>query len=232
MVRPHERHRTKSTNTLVPQTDSEQVTNRARFCVIWVPHYQPAASFQCHIINQEDHFSATLSTSSIISVSPYQAAVSFQCHYQPLVSFPCDIINQPYYFSTKLSTSSIISVSHYQPAVSFRATLSTSSIISVPYYQPLPHYQPAILFQYHIINPLCATVLRSSSIDRISRTWGYRMNFCSWLLMPLKTLIFVAVGTWRQHRDAVLLVSRSLHLTWSDLLGREHMSVLMCPFTT
>ena len=169
MVRPHERHRTKSTNTLVPQTDSEQVTNRARFCVIWVPHYQPAASFQCHIINQEDHFSATL---------------------------------------------------------------STSSNISVPYYQPLPHYQPAVLFQYHIINPLCATVLRSSSIDRISRTWGYRMNFCSWLLMPLKTLIFVAVGTWRQHRDAVLLVSRSLHLTWSDLLGREHMSVLMCPFTT
>jgi len=52
------------------------------------------------------------------------------------------------------------------------------------------------------------------------------------MLMPLSTLIFVAVGTWRQYRDAVLLVSRSLHLTWPDLLGREHMSVLMCPFTS
>jgi hypothetical protein len=51
-------------------------------------------------------------------------------------------------------------------------------------------------------------------------------------VMPLSTVIFVAGGTWRQHRDAVLLVSRFLHLTWSDLFGREHMSVLMCPFTS
>ena len=228
MVQPHERHQTKSTNTLVQQTDSDQLTSRARFGIIWVPYYQPAVSFQCHIINQQYHFSATLSTSNIISVPHYQPAVLFQCH----------IINQQYYFSATLSTSSIISVPHYQPAALFQchiinqkyyfsATLSISSIISVP------HYQPAVLFQCNTINQHCGTVLRSSTIDRISRTWRYyRLNFCSWLLMPLSTLIFVAVGTWRQHRDAVLLVSRSLHLTWSDLLGREHMSVLMCPFTT
>jgi hypothetical protein len=48
--------------------------------------------------------------------------------------------------------------------------------------------------------------------------------------MPLSELIFVAAGTRRQNSDANLVVSRSLHLTWSDLFGLQHMSVLMCPF--
>lgn len=48
--------------------------------------------------------------------------------------------------------------------------------------------------------------------------------------MPLSGLIFVAVGTRRQNSDANLVVPRSLHLTWSDLFGLQHMSVLMRPF--
>jgi len=128
-----------------------------------VPHYQPAVPFQCHIINQQYYFSATLSTSIIIWVPHYQPAVLFQCH----------IINQQYHFSATLSTSSIIWVPHYQPAVLFRchiinqqyyfsATLSTRSTISVP------HYQPAVLFEYHIINQqyyFGATLLTSSIIS-------------------------------------------------------------------
>ena len=206
MVQPHERHQTKSTNTLVQQTDSDQLTSRARFGIIWVPYYQPAVSFQCHIINQQYYFSATLSTSSIISVPHYQPAVLFQCH----------IINQQYYFSATLSTSSIISVPYYQPEVLFQchiinqqyhfsATLSTSSVISVQYYQPALWHCPSQLHYWPDLTNMAVlpVELLLLTVDAIKHT-----NFCScWYVAPAS-----------RRRPACLSFLTS-HLVWSLRTG-------------
>jgi hypothetical protein len=73
------------------------------------------------------------------------------------------------------------------------------------------------------------TVPRSGSIDRVKHeytVWWTSATNCD----AITRLIFVAAGTRRQDSDANLGVSRSLHRTWSHLLGLQQMSVLMCPF--